>query len=206
MPTYPLTFPSIGVKNSTFRLRRIVGESSSPFTGQQQLYRYPGEYWEGEITFRPAKRADARLIQAFLAELRGKSGTFLYGDPDAIQQGVMGVGGAILVNGSGQTGNSLVVDGMTPSTANILKAGDYFQLGTGANARLHMVTQPLDSNASGQGTVYFEPALRSSPADNLAFILAAPMTVMRSIDNVAEWSSAEDMVVNGITVAFREAL
>ena len=205
MPTYPLTFPSVQVQTSSFRLVRAVASQISPFTGQEQVYRNQGEWWEGEINFRPTRRVDARLIQAFLAEMRGKFGTFLYGDPDAIALGRMGVGGTVTVNGANQTGNSLIVDGMTTSTNNILMAGDYFQLGTGLSARLYMATQPLNSNGSGQGTITFEPALRASPADNAAVIVTAPRGLFRLSENAAQWDADQSNVYN-ISLAFREAL
>ena len=205
MPTYPLTFPAVSVKNSSFRLVRAIAAQISPFTGQEQVYRNQGEWWEGELNFRPTKRVDARLIQAFLAELRGKYGTFLYGDPDAIALGKMGVGGTVTVNGGGQTGNTLTVDGMTLSTNNILMAGDYFQLGTGLSSRLYMVTQPLNSNGSGQGTITFEPALRTSPADNSAVEINSPRGLFRLSENAAQWNADQSNVYD-ISIAFREAL
>jgi len=205
MPTYPLSFPSVGVQNSYFRLVRIVKKNMSPFTGEEQIFRHQGEWWEGEVTLIPMRRQDAATVQAFLAELRGQSGTFLYGDPDALALGTMGAGGTITVNGANQTGNSLSVDGMTTSTSNILKPGDYFQLGTGTSARLYMVTQPLNSNGSGQGTLTFEPALRSSPADNQAVIITSPMGLFRLSDNVSEWNADRSNIYN-ITIPFREAL
>ncbi len=205
MPTYPLAFPAVGVKKSTFRLKSNVRTAESPFTGEVQVYPLSAQWWEGEIQFPPMKRSNARLIQAFLAELRGRYGTFLYGDPDAIQQGVMGSGGTILVNGAAQSGNTLAVDGMAAGASNVLVPGDYFQLGTGSAARLYMVTQPLNANGSGQGTLTFEPALRAAPADNEALILSQPKTVMRLSDDVAEWSS-DELGIYGFTLSFREVL
>jgi len=205
MPTYPLDFPAVKVQTSSFRLVRAVAAQASPFTGQEQVYRNQGEWWEGEISFVATTRATARLVQAFLAELRGKYGTFLYGDPDALALGRMGAGGAVTVNGAGQTGNTLTVDGMTTSTNNILIAGDYFQLGTGTSARLYMATQALNSNGSGQGTLTFEPALRSSPADNAAVIVTSPKGLFRLSENAAQWD-ADQSNIYSISLAFREAL
>lgn len=205
MPTYPLTFPAVQVQTSSFRLVRAVASQISPFTGQEQVYRNQGEWWEGEISFRPTKRVDARLIQSFLAELRGKYGTFLYGDPDAIALGRMGAGGTVTVNGASQIGNTLVVDGMTVSTNNILMAGDYFQLGTGTASRLYMATQALNSNGSGQGTITFEPALRSSPADNAAVTVTSPKGLFRLSENAAQWDADQTNIYN-ISLAFREAI
>ncbi|TXH57593.1 MAG: hypothetical protein E6Q97_04215 [Desulfurellales bacterium] len=206
MPNYPLSFPGVGVKRSSFRLKRIVGVSESPFTGTQQIYRFAGEWWEGDVTFRPCKRADASLIQSFLAQLRGSSGTFLYGDPDALNQGVMGSGGVIRVNGDAQAGNSLIVDGMTPLAQNILLPGDYFQLGGGMSSRLYMCTSSLNADGAGGGVVNFEPALRASPLDNELLILSNPKTLMRLTENVAEWSSDSHGWFDGLSLSFREVL
>lgn len=202
--TYPLTFPSVGIVDSSFRLRRVVSESQSVFTGATQVYQHQGEWWEGEVTFKTMRRADAALVQSFLAQLRGMRGTFLYGDPDALALGRMGAGGTINVNGGGQTGNALNVDGMTPSTT-ILKAGDYFQLGTGASSKLYMCTEDLTSNGSGVGVLNFEPKLKSSPADNASVITTSPRGVFRLAENIAEWR-ANSTNLYQISIAFKEAI
>lgn len=205
MVTYPLDFPAVGITNSSFRLVRVVSESTSVFTGASQFYQHQGEWWEGEVTFRVMRRADAALVQAFLAKLRGKYGTFLYSDPDALALGKLGVGGTITVNGAAQTGNSLIVDGMTTSTNGILKQGDYFQIGTGSSARLYMATENLDSNGSGQGTLTFEPKLKESPADNASIITTAPKGVFRLSENISEWRAGATNLYE-ITISFKEAV
>lgn len=205
MTTYPLSFPSVGVVNSTFRLNRITSQSVSPFSAARQKCSHPGAYWDGTITFRPMTYAQSAEVKAFLAKLAGKFGTFSYGDPDALARGRMGAGGTILVNGGSQTGNTLNVDGMTTSTSNILKAGDYFQIGTGADAQLYMATENLNSNGSGAGVLTFEPNLRTSPADNAEIISTAPKGVFQLADDAAEWSSDASSVTS-ITIAFVEAI
>lgn len=205
MPTFPISFPtSIGIKSSTFGLRRIVGVSASNFTAEAQKYRFSGEYWQGNVTFRPTTYAQSAELKAFLTSLQGQYGTFLYGDPDNQALGNRGAGGTILVNGASQTGNTLNVDGATPSTT-VLKAGDYFQLGSAATSRIYMVTSDFTTNGSGAGTIEFEPRLRSSPSDNAALVLTAPKTVMRLSENLAEWSS-NHAAISEISVNFIEDL
>lgn len=205
MPSYPLTFPDVGVVRSSFRLVRIVSENESIFTGAQQVYQHQGEWWEGEVTFRTMRRADAALVQSFLAELRGKVGTFLYSDPDALALGTMGAGGTITVKGAGQTGNSLLVDGMTLSTNDILKAGDYFQLNSGADSTLHMATQDLNSDGSGEGTLLFEPKIKTIPADNSAVVVSNPRGVFRLSENMIGWEANQSNLYQ-ITIPFKEAI
>lgn len=203
MTTYPLTFPDVGVKSSTFGLMSSSIADKSPFTGQGKSYDYGGQWWEGQVTFKPVRRVDAALIQSFVAKLRGQFGTFNYGDPDALTLGFQGAGGTILVKGASQTGNNLIVDGMTPSTT-IAKAGDYFQLGTGTSARLYMFTQDLVSDGSGDGTAVFEPDLRSSPADNTQLDITAPVGTFRLVNSDFMWSSNETSIYQ-MSLTFREA-
>lgn len=205
MPSYPLAFPDVGIVQSSFRLVRIVSESESIFTGAQQIYQHQGEWWEGEVTFRTMRRETAAAVQGFLAELRGKVGTFLFGDPDALALGTMGVGGTILVNGGSQSGNTLNVDGMTVSTNNILRVGDYFQLNTGLSSTLHLVTQPLNSNGSGQGVLTFEPKIKISPADNSAVVISSPKGVFKLSENTIGWQANQSNLYQ-ITIPFKEAI
>lgn len=204
MTTYPLTFPSVGIRNSTFRLVSATASSTSPFTGEQQVYAFPGQWWEGQVSFVATRRADASEIQAFLAKLRGRFGTFLYGDPDALALGHQGTGGTILVNGASQTGNTLAVDGMSLNST-VARQGDYFQLGTGVNARLYMFTEDLLSDGTGAGTATFEPNIRTSPADNDQLDITAPVGAFRLIDNSVGWDADENNIYR-MDISFREAL
>lgn len=205
MTTYPLTFPNVSVTKSRFTLNSATTQNTSPFSGSQQTYFFGGQWWSGNITFKPTTRAEAALVQAFLAKLRGKFGTFLYGDPDDLAGNPLGgAGGTILVNGAAQTGNTMTVDGMTVSST-IRKAGDYFSLGTGVNMRLYMFTEDLVSDGSGEGTATFEPNLRTSPADNDQLDITSPMGAFRLVDNVADWQSNRSSVYD-ISINFREAI
>lgn len=205
MPTYPLTFPSIPVTMSSFRYMNLTPSNTSPFTGEMQVYRNQGAWWEGEITFKPMTREEARLVQSFLIDLDGKFGTFLYCDPDYDAGGMFGVGGTINVNGASQSGNSLTVDGMTISTNGILKKGDYFQIGTGSSARLYMATEDLDSDSAGEGTLYFKPRLRLSPPDNEPIVTGSPKGCFRLAENQSQWG-ADQSSVHTISISFRESI
>ncbi len=203
---YPLSFPSVGIISSSFRLVRSVSQSESPFTFAQQTYKHQGERWEGEVTFKPVRRADAAEIQAFLGELYGAYGTFLYGDPDFLVQGLRGSGGGTpLVKGASQTGNTLLIDGLTSATSNVYKKGDYFQLGSGTSSRLYMITQNINSNTAGEATLQFVPALRLSPSDNAAVTFAGAKGLFRASENTAQWDTDSAMIY-GITFAFKEAV
>jgi hypothetical protein len=69
--------------------------------------------------------------------------------------------GTVLVNGAGQTGSSLAIDGLTDTP----KAGDTFTVA--GIEKIYTVTTNA-TVTSGAATVAINPALASSPADNAA--------------------------------------
>ena len=110
-----------------------------------------------------------------------------------------------MVNGASQSGNTLIIDGATASQTGYLKAGDYIQLGTGLSSRLHMVVEDADTDGSGNATLSIEPALRTSPSDDLAITVSNTKGVFRLVTNETEWD-ANSVSVYGITFAVTEYL
>ena len=210
MTTYPIGLPtgaSSQPTNTTFRIRRIVGQSMSPFTGETQTFRHQGEWWEAEITLPPMNHANAREWVAKLVSMRGVFGTMLLGDWDGrVAQGTASISaGSPLVKGANQAGNTLLIDGATASKTGYLKAGDYIQLGTGLTSRLHMVVADANTDGSGNASLDIEPALRTSPSDNLALTVANTKGVFRLVTNTTEWDT-NAVRLYGITFAVTEYL
>ena len=202
--TYPVAFPSIGIKSMNIRAVSVVGASQSPFTGQQQVYKHQGQWWEAEVTLPPMKRDEAEQIAAFLLKLNGRYGTFTLGDP--ANTAPRGVGtGLPVVNGGSQTGGELITDGWTESTAGILKAGDWIQLGSGSATRLHKVLNDVTSDGSGNATLDIWPNLRSSPSDNAQITVISPKGQWRLSSNEVQYS-IDEASLYGITFACVEAL
>lgn len=190
MSTPPLvTLPSSYCIGSVIMtLTRVVGLTESPYTLEEQTYRWPGERWSIDFRLPPiTNRATASDWMAFGSKLEGKYGRFLIGDPAArLPRGV--ATGTPLVNGGGATGNTLPTDGWTNSVTGILLKGDYIQLGTGVNSRLHMITEDVNSNGSGEANLSIVPALRVSPADNAPIVVNNPRGLFRLVDNTFAWS------------------
>jgi len=69
--------------------------------------------------------------------------------------------GTVLVNGAGQTGSSLVIDGLTDNP----KVGDTFTIAGVGNVYTVLTTATV---TAGGATLSISPALASSPADNAA--------------------------------------
>jgi len=203
--TYPVSFPaSIGFANLNIRARTVVGVNASPFTGQQQVYKHQGQWWEAEVSLPPMKRADAEQVIAFLLKMNGQYGTFLLGDK--ANPSTRGVGtGTPLVNGASQTGDELITDGWTISTTGILKAGDWIQLGSGSTTRLYKVLDDVNSDGSGNATINIFPNLRSSPDDDAVLTVSNTQGLWRLVSNETEYS-IDNMSIYGMTFACAEAL
>lgn len=187
--SYPLALPTVtrGFQRASFRMRSMTGMTRSPFTGEQQTYVHPAQWWEAAVEYAPLKqRADAEAVVAFLLALNGMEGSFLMGDP--LYTTVRGTwqGGSPLVNGASQTGNSLAVDGLSAGAT--VKGGDWFQLSSGASARLHRVRKDATANGFGQVTLDIWPRLRESPADNAALTIASPKGRWMLMSNDQEYT------------------
>lgn len=205
MVTYPLTFPNVSVKTSSFRLVNVVSENQSIFTGASQVYAHQGQWWAGELKFIPMKRPSAAEAIAFLLQLRGKFGTFHFGDPDYLALGPRGPGGGTpLVNGGSQTGNTLDIDGL-PALTTVYRKYDYFSLGTGTSMRLYCLTEDAVTDSSGNVTLNFEPRLRESPSDNDTVTFTGAKGTFQLAQNVAEWDANESNIYD-ISIPFKEAL
>jgi hypothetical protein len=203
-PSYPLTLPTVtGIKTQNFGLTRTISVSQSPFTKQEQVYQHDGEQWKATFTLPPMKKDSAAIWLAFLISLRGRRGTFKMGDQD--RKTIQGVAtGTILVNGDAQTGNAINLDGFANSTNNVFKAGDYIQI----NSYLYMVSADVNSDASGEATVYVEPSLRTGIEainDDTTVIYSNTTTLMRLDSNELNWDTNK-VSVYGISFACSESL
>jgi hypothetical protein len=203
-PSYPLTLPTVtGITTQNFGLDRVVAVTESPFTNQEQVYEHEGAQWKGTFTLPPMKKESAAIWLAFLMSLRGRRGTFKMGDQD--RKTIQGVAtGTILVNGDAQTGNAINLDGFANSTNNVFKAGDYIQI----NSYLYMVSADVNSDASGEATVYVEPSLRTGIEainDDTTVVYSNTTTLMRLDSNELNWDTNK-VSVYGISFACSESL
>jgi len=81
--------------------------------------------------------------------------------------------GEVRVNGAGQSGRILIVDGVTPNYA--FREGQPFSLEVSGQHYLHFVDAEVIANATGQATLSISPMLRVQPSDNAVCHFAKPM-------------------------------
>tara|TARA_R100001377_G_scaffold71681_1_gene47334 strand:- start:382 stop:1008 length:627 start_codon:yes stop_codon:yes gene_type:complete len=203
-PSYPLTLPTAtGVTTQNFGLRRTVAITQSPFTAQQQVFEHEGSQWNATITLPPMLKDKASIWLSFFLQLRGFRGTFKLGDQD--RKTIQGTAtGTVRINGAGQTGNQVALDGFTASRANVFLAGDYIQI----NSYMYMVTANVTANGSGEANVKIEPALRTGiePINNdTTVIYLNTTTLMRLDSNELNWDTNK-VSLYGISFSCSEAL
>ena len=164
--------------SAQFWLEPNVQTYTSPLTYNTKRRELDGARWRASYTLPHMERHKAAEWKAFFTALRGQVNTFYAYDPDnKTPRGA--AGGTPLVNGANQTGTSLIIDGCTPNQYFLL-AGDYFNVGSA----LHMITQPILADGSGNATLVFEPYLRTSPADNAPITTSNCTCTMILADNL----------------------
>jgi hypothetical protein len=174
-----LAWPAItrsGPRDFELTLEANTQTFSSPLSRAVQTVEMPGARWRVSFTLQNLQEADTALLQAFMAQLRGRAGRFaLHNFARPVPRGT--ASGTPLVKGASQTGTSLNIDSLAIGAT--LLAGDYI----GINGELKIVVADATANGAGEMTVTFEPPLRSSPADNAAVTLASPTATFMLTDD-----------------------
>lgn len=176
-----LTLPTLARLAPTvvsFRLFYNTQSFESPLNRTVQTLELPGARWMATIEYKNLQESDARILKAFLAQLRGAAGRFYLGDLSHGTPSGTALGNP-LVKGASQVGTSLVTDGWTPDQTSLLFPGDYFSV----NGELKLVTAVCVSDGSGNATITFEPPLRAAPADNAPLTVINPVATFRLKDD-----------------------
>lgn len=199
--SYPLSLPTNkSATRVTLSAMAAVNISKSPSSYAQQVQRFNGQLWLAEVTLPPMERADAEQWISFLLKLNGPEGTFLLGDPAAkTPRGT--AAGTPLVNGAGQTGNTLITDGWGTSQV-VLKQGDYIQIGQ----RLYKALGDVTSDGSGNATFDIWPRLRGATTDNASIITSNCVGLFRLADNNYQIHSANEAKIFSLSFSAMEAI
>mgnify|MGYP001197654659 CR=1 FL=1 len=192
MATY--NFPSITPTSQTFELITNSRQFQSPVSGAVQTLSRKGSFWKTRMTFSNLRGNDRAEMQAFIAKMDGQTHRMRLEDYGRLRYGAATSPQSVLVNGAGQTGSSISLDGATNSVTNFFKAGDYMSF----NNELHMVTADASSNSSGQLTVSISPPIRKPTTNDDAVQIFAPLGVFMMI-NTPRWST-ESTYISSITI------
>ncbi|QUN07503.1 hypothetical protein KDN34_02890 [Shewanella yunxiaonensis] len=198
-----LTFPSgVYPKECVWQLVTRTKTFRNPYNnaGGQDLT-LPGAYWSAKLSFATLTRAKAQSLLGTLTALDGTAGRIQMWD-HAFASPMGNGGGTPVVDGNGQTGNTLNIRNCTPSVT-WLNAGDYFQCGN----QLHIMIADAVTDSAGKCTLQFRAALRESPADGAAITVTQAKAIMRLVDDKQlPRRSTNSRVLSDFTIEFEEAI
>ena len=175
-----LSLPA-GVRNpadETWDPVPISQTMTSPLSAATQTAELAPARWKAALTYRTVPESNWRLWMALKAQLRGQAnrlyvGPFVFAKPRGL------AGGAPVVNGNGQTGNTLNVRGCTASQSPWLKVGDLFHYASPNWQQMHIVVgADVASDSGGHAALTIEPAIRESPSDGAPIVTASPQCIM----------------------------
>lgn len=198
--TYPRVFPADTVGLAKIRLtpRHATAYSESPFTLDGQVVAHAGMRWAVSVQIPPVLRDSAETWASWLASMKGRTGTFLAGDPNSVtpRGSAATAPGTPLVKGANQTGSTLTIDGVPANAPLYLARGDYVQLGTGGTSRLFKVL--LNAPSDGTGTVVLDvwPDIVTAFPDNNPVVVSGAVGKFRldrddygwEIDNLGKYT------------------
>lgn len=190
------SFPTgVGFTSSSFNIIYNTKTFKSAFSMTQQRLNLSGGIWVATYSLPIMPRANYEEWKAFFSLLQGRKGTFNAYDPEGTTARGIATG-TPLVNGASQTGTSLITDGWTPSTTNIMRKGDYFSVG----GELKMMTSDVNSDVSGNATLTFTPQIRNAPSDNSPLTVSGATVEMYIDSNITTVQT--DLLGNSTPISF----
>ena len=192
-----ITLPSTPKFQSvTWKLVQPAQNNISQWTGARQVLPSGRGWWECQVVLPPiVGTTNFNAWRAFTALMRGAANDVqIPVDPTAQSA----IANTMSVNGAGQTGRTLNVDGL-PNSTTVLTAGQFVTVGN----QLLQLTANVTTNGTGQATLSFEPALRAAPADNAVVEFKNPYCLMYLVEDPTY--SAEPGYVYSLSLNLREA-
>ncbi|HCH8414899.1 TPA: hypothetical protein NNT57_004555 [Salmonella enterica] len=163
----------IAPDSATSDIINNVGIAVSPFTGGVQVTELIGAKWKLTFNWENLHMKHSRLLKAVKAQLRGGAEVAHITDYSYIPRRSTELGTPV-VNGANQVGGNLAASGFTASTR-LFEYGDQLSyLCTDGMYRMHIVTAPVDSDASGNALIPISPPLRNPPVNGTAINSVSP--------------------------------
>ena len=191
-------------KSIEWTAQDVVGVSTSPFTGQQQVMDWQASWLEASVQMPPMAQGAAQAWISWLLQARGQAGVFQLGDPAGQSprgNALTASGPVAFVDGAGQSGYRLRTKLWAANTPGVLLPGDWIQLGY----RLYRNLDQADADGGGNVTLNIWPQLREEPLNNLPVIVQNTRGLWRLKTNARKWSLGEARIY-GLTFDIREAL
>ena len=183
-------------QSMNWRLVQPAQNNISGWTGARQVLASGRGWWECEATLPPiVGTANFNPWRSFVALMRGAANDSQIPVDPIAQSSLSNI---MSVNGAGQTGRNLNVDGL-PNSAVVLKAGQFVTV----NNQLLQLTADVSTNGTGQATLSFEPALRFAPSDNAVVEYKNPYCLMYLTSEPSY--SVESGYIYSLSLSLRES-
>lgn len=183
IPTLAVTGPDIG---TYFNLSANTQAFVSPLGGQMQTSEIPGSRWVAGLTWLRLSSSDAAAYAGWLVSLRGQANRALIPRYERLTpRGT--IAGTPIVQGSGQTGTSFVIQGLTAGTT--LLASDCIGIAQGlSTAQILMITAAASASGGGVMSLQVFPEVRSAPSSGSTIVLSGPKARFILADKNVRWS------------------
>lgn len=192
-------FPGIDVETAGWGIEYNDQIFESDLNMSIQTGGMPGSRWVGSLTIPRLKGPEIRALKAFLASMKGRQGRFRFAPPDLDQMGTMS--GSGVVDGSGQLGETISTTGWNPDQEELFLPNDYVQIGDS----LHMITETIASDGSGNADLKLSPPVEVSPASGEHIVKDNPKAIMMlSEPDQARWTLTAP-VLTGMVIDIMEA-
>ena len=195
-----IAFPTLSRRTPgavEFGLKANTQVFTSPLNGSVQTLALPGARWTAAFTWANLAEADAALLQAFLAQLRGQANfCALYPYHRSVPRGSIALSGVTLNGAVAQFASTANLANCGASKT--LQAGDYFAVA----GELKIATAAATADGSGNMTgVTFEPPVRASAgwSNGAGVTTNKPTATFMLSDPHARWATR---VGTGTDIAF----
>jgi hypothetical protein len=171
--------------------------NTSAWTGTRKVIGLPGrEKWTGKVTIGPLVTEEAeRPWRAFLRGLKGVENWFRFHLPCNNH-----VGAKPVVAPGQSPGNSLALTGMSPSTT-IARIGQFMTVPLpSGHQRAVELQADLITNASGNATAHFEPAIMEGPTAGVTVETKVPFIPVASVDRKLGLAGADGVTATSFEV------
>ena len=191
----PINLPTVsGFRSITWIPEVAVAQAESPFTLKRQVYDYGSSRWKAIVKLPPMTRTHAAEWVAFFASVRGQE--FYLSDTSTSDVSTSETPTVLSTISSGST---IPTTGWTASTANVLSAGDWFDMGAAIGKRtFFQVTSAVSSDSSGNATIAVFPSVRTAIASGAALNFSGPKGVFL-IDDIPALKYNADKLLEGVS-------
>lgn len=180
----PIDMPvSPAFVDSDFSIESNSQIFESPLTKNVQRLALSGSRFTFSGTLPKMTKRQAAFWKAFFLSCEGQANTFNAYDPDMLEPLGRPTGNPV-VAGAGQSGSTLSISGCTSNVIGWLMPGDPVSFG----GEYKQMTERIDTDSSGNATLRFKPAIRTSPASGSTITVYKPTCTMILADDAqAKW-------------------